>query len=90
MARGEAEIGFQQVSELKQVRGIDLVGPLPPGAQKMTDFCGAVAVKAKQPGAARELLSFLASPRTAGAIIASGMEPVTGPAAMTTADAGFR
>jgi molybdate transport system substrate-binding protein len=77
VARGDAEIGFQQISELLPVAGIDYVGPLPPGAQKVTIFSAGVAVGAREPDAARALIKFLASPATANAIKKSGLEPVT-------------
>jgi len=77
VARGDVEIGFQQISELLPVSGIDYVGPLPPGAQKVTVFSAGVAVGAKEPDAARALIKFLASPATAPAIKKGGLEPVT-------------
>jgi molybdate transport system substrate-binding protein len=76
VARGDAEIGFQQISELLPVPGIDYVGPLPPGVQKITLFSAGVALGAKEPDAARALIKFLASPATATAIKKSGLEPV--------------
>ena len=75
VARGEAEIGFQQISELLPVPGIDLIGPLPPGAQRVTVFSAGVAAEAKSPDAARALIAFLASPAAAAAITKSGLEP---------------
>ena len=77
VARGEAEIGLQQASELLPVPGIDYVGPLPAELQKITVFSAGVAVGAKEPDAARALISCLASPAAAGAIKKSGLEPVT-------------
>lgn len=76
VARGDAEIGFQQVSELLPVHGIDYVGPLPPGAQKVTTFSAGIAAHAKHPDSARALIQFLASPAVARAIAATGLEPV--------------
>lgn len=76
VARGEAEIGFQQVSELLPVAGIDFVGPLPPDIQSITVFSGAVHVGAREPGAVRELLKFLSSPASAPVMKRRGMEPV--------------
>jgi molybdate transport system substrate-binding protein len=76
VARGEAEIGFQQISELLPVSGIDYIGPLPPGAQRVTVFSAGVAASAKAPDAARALIAFLASPAAAGAITKSGLEPI--------------
>jgi len=76
VARGEAEIGFQQMGELLHVgEGIDLVGPLPPEIQNITLFSGGVHVRARQPGRARELLDFLSAPAAATLIRSKGMEP---------------
>ncbi len=77
VARGDAEIGFQQISELLPIPGIDYVGPLPPEVQKVTVFSAGVVVGAKEPDAARALIKFLASPAAAPAITKSGLEPVT-------------
>jgi molybdate transport system substrate-binding protein len=76
VARGEAEIGFQQISELLPVAGIDLVGPLPPELQKVTVFAAGVATKAQQPEAARALIGYLTSPAAAPVIAKSGLEPI--------------
>jgi molybdate transport system substrate-binding protein len=76
VARGDAEIGFQQISELKPIAGIDLVGPLPPELQQFTVFSAGIVVGSKEPEAARSLIKFLASPEAAPAITASGMEPL--------------
>jgi molybdate transport system substrate-binding protein len=77
VARGEAEIGFQQISELLPVPGIDYVGPLPPELQRVTVFSAGVAVGARDSNAAHALIRFLASPDAAHAITKSGMEPIT-------------
>lgn len=74
VARGEAEIGFQQISELLPVPGIELVGPLPPGAQRVTVFSAGVATSSKSPDAARACIRFLASSEAARAVKASGLE----------------
>jgi len=76
VARGEAEIGFQQTSELLPVPGIDYVGPLPPEVQKVTVFSAGVAVGATDSDAACAVIRFLASPDAAHAITTSGMEPI--------------
>ena len=60
VARGEAEIGFQRVGELKPIAGIDLVGPLSPELQKITIFSAGIVVGARDPDAARALIAFLA------------------------------
>jgi molybdate transport system substrate-binding protein len=75
VARGEAEIGFQQMSELLPVPGIDHVTPLPPEVQKVSVFSAGVALSTTDPDAAREIVRFLASPEAARAIIDSGLEP---------------
>jgi molybdate transport system substrate-binding protein len=77
VARGEAEIGFQQMSELMPVRGIDIVGPLPPEVQKITIFSAGIVAGAKDGRAAKALLDFLSSPAASAAITSSGLEPIT-------------
>lgn len=77
VARGDAEIGFQQIAELRPVPGIDYVGPLPPEVQKVTIFSAGVAVGAKKPDAARALIKFLVSPALVPAITKTGLEPIT-------------
>ena len=77
VARGEAEIGFQQISELRPVKGIDIVGALPPDAQRVTMFSAGIVAGAKQPDAAKQLIAFLSSPAAAAAIRRSGLDPVT-------------
>ena len=75
VARGEIEIGFQQISELRPVKGIDIVGPLPPGAQKVTIFAAGIPVTSKHPADAKALIRWLASPAAYPAIKASGLDP---------------
>ena len=75
VARGEAEIGFQQISELLPVSGIDLVGALPAELQKITVFSAGVAANANEPQAGRALIRFLSSSEAAPAIERSGLEP---------------
>jgi molybdate transport system substrate-binding protein len=76
VARGEAELAIQQVSELLEVPGVELVGPLPAEIQKITIFAVGVATGATQPDAAWALMNFLASPAAIKAIKKSGLEPV--------------
>ena len=78
VARGEAEIGFQQISELKPIKGIDLLGPLPPEVQKYTVFSAGIVSGSDQQQAAAGLLRFLASPEARAAIVESGMQPMSG------------
>jgi molybdate transport system substrate-binding protein len=75
VARGEAEIGLQQISELLPEKGIDIVGPLPADAQKITVFSAGIVAGAKSPDAARALIAYLASPAAAAAITKAGLEP---------------
>ena len=76
IARGDAEIGFQQMSELLPVPGIDHVTPLPPDVQKVSVFSAGVAVSTRDSDAAHAVVRFLASPEAAGAITNSGLEPI--------------
>jgi molybdate transport system substrate-binding protein len=76
LARGEVDLGFQQLSELVHRPGIDVVGPLPAEIQIVTTFSGAVGTRARQPGAARTLLDFMTSPAAADAKRRAGMEHV--------------
>ena len=75
VARGEIEIGFQQISELRPVKGIEIVGPLPPGARRVTVFAAGVPATSKHPGEAKALIDWLASPAAYLAIKESGLEP---------------
>jgi molybdate transport system substrate-binding protein len=75
VARGEAELGIQLISEIVSVRGAELLGPLPGDLQSMTDILAGVLTAAPEPDAARALLRFLSSPAAAPAIKAAGMEP---------------
>jgi molybdate transport system substrate-binding protein len=76
VARGEAEIGFQQMSELLPVPGIDHITPLPPEVQKVSLFSAGVALTTTDSDAAHALVRFLASPEAARAITNSGLEPI--------------
>jgi molybdate transport system substrate-binding protein len=75
IARGEAEIGFQQMSELLPVPGIAYVTPLPAEVQKVSLFSGGIAATTTDVNAARAVLKFLVSHEAAGAITNSGLEP---------------
>ena len=76
VARGDAEIGFQQISEMLPVPGADIVGPLPPELQKITVFSAGIVTTSEQPDAGRALITFLASPAASVAIVKSGLEPI--------------
>ena len=75
VARGDAEIGFQQESELLPVKGIDYLGPLPADIQEVTVFSAAVHKAAGPTDAARALLKFLTAPEAAPIIRKTGMKP---------------
>jgi molybdate transport system substrate-binding protein len=75
VARGEAEIGFQQISELKPVSGIDIVGPIPESVQQVTPYSAGVVAGTRQPEAAKALIDYLASPEAAEMIRNSGLDP---------------
>ncbi|WP_238288644.1 substrate-binding domain-containing protein [Caballeronia novacaledonica] len=75
IARGEVELGFQQMSEMIGVEGIDVLGMLPPRIQTLTVFEAAICVNANAPQLARAFLAFLASPDADGAKVRHGMEP---------------
>jgi molybdate transport system substrate-binding protein len=76
VARGEAEIGFQQVSELLPVPDADLVGELPPEVQKVTVFSAGVVAGSKVPDAARALIRFLGSADARPVVAKTGLEPI--------------
>jgi molybdate transport system substrate-binding protein len=78
VARGEAEIGFQQVSELLHVPGVTLVGPIPAELQPRFAYSGAMTASVKEPDAARALIRFIASPEAAAAITNAGLAPIAG------------
>ncbi|MCC6888422.1 MAG: substrate-binding domain-containing protein [Hyphomicrobiales bacterium] len=74
LARGEIDIGFQQVSELLLFPGIQYVGPVPQEMQCISVFTGGVHTAARQPAAARAFIAFIRSPAARTYITATGME----------------
>jgi molybdate transport system substrate-binding protein len=76
IARGEAEIGVQQISELMPVAGIDIIGPLPGELQKMTVFSAGVSASAAQPDGARALIAALSAPDARPVFKRKGLEAV--------------
>jgi len=75
VARGDAEIGFQQISELVHIAGIDFIGPIPSDAQLVTVVSGGVHAGAQQPDAAKKWMAFLASPAAAPVLKKNGLDP---------------
>ncbi len=76
VARGEAEMAVQQISELMPVKGIDIVGPLPDEVQKISVFAAGVFRAARNPDGAEKLIALLVDPRLAPLLIRKGLEPV--------------
>jgi molybdate transport system substrate-binding protein len=75
VARGEAELGVQQISELLPVSGISYVGPLPPEYQNYTVFSASLATHATHARAGRAFIAFLSTPAARKVFTANGMEP---------------
>lgn len=75
LARGEADLGFQQLSELLDLPGIEILGLLPPAIQKETVFSAGVASRSSNPRKAGALIEFLISPETAPAKRRHGLDP---------------
>jgi molybdate transport system substrate-binding protein len=75
LASGEADIAIQQVSELKQVKGIEVVGPIPLELQTPALFSAGIMADAKLPREAERLLRYLASPEVAPVLRETGLEP---------------
>ena len=77
VARGDAEIGFQQMSELLPIQGVEIVGPLPSEVQKITVYSGGIIVGSEHPQLATQFLRFLASPEAEEDIESSGLRPIS-------------
>ena len=76
VARGEAEIGIQQISELRAVRGVDYVGPLPDEVQRVSTFAVGITTKAVNPAGARALIDLVTSPEGSAVLRQSGLDPI--------------
>lgn len=76
VAKGEVELGFQQLSELIHLDGINIVGPLPPEIQITTTFSAGVCTASAQAGAVKAMLTYMASPAAAAAKLRQGMEVI--------------
>ncbi len=75
-ARGDVDIAVQQISELMQVKGIDIIGPLPDALQKVSVFSAGIFTTAKNVANAAALIAWLSTPETAAIIKAKGLEPL--------------
>jgi molybdate transport system substrate-binding protein len=80
VAKGEAEIGFQQISELLPVPGITLVGAIPDSVQRITTFSAGVSTTSRAQTRGRELVAYLSSKNAWKAIRESGLDPIVAPA----------
>jgi len=88
VARGDVELGFQHLSELIHLPGIDVVGQLPRPIQTITMFAGGVCARSTLPDAVRELLAFMGSPAADEVKRRNGMEPVSAELSECIADLG--
>jgi molybdate transport system substrate-binding protein len=75
LARGDAEIGFQQLSEMLGEPGIEIVGPLPADIQAITIFTAGLSSRSLHPEKARALIAYLASQKADVTKRRHGMEP---------------
>ena len=75
VAQGDADLGFQQLSEFLGVEGIEILGPLPPEIQAVTIFSAGVCTGSERPAETEALIAFLASPETDAIKREQGMEP---------------
>lgn len=74
VARGEVEIGFNQISEILAAEGVDLVGPLPAAIQNNTQFSAGIVANGKQPAAAKTLIEFMSSAQSKAIMKSKGFE----------------
>jgi molybdate transport system substrate-binding protein len=75
VARGDAEIGVAQMSEILAAPGVQLAGPVPADLQSFTSYATVIPANAKEPGAAKAFIEFLASPEAISILKAKGLEP---------------
>jgi len=79
VARGDAEIGLQQISELLPLPGLDFLGPIPAEVQLVTVFSAGIATNSKSPEEAQQLIKYLSSAAVAPTIAKTGLEPIPTP-----------
>ena len=75
LARGDADLGFQQISELIHAKGIDYLGPLPKEIQNVTVWSAALPSAALAPDAAKAFIKLLSAPESASVVRKMGMDP---------------
>jgi molybdate transport system substrate-binding protein len=75
VAKGEAELAVQQMSELVGLKGTDIVGPFPPELNLVSQIVGAISANTREPEAAKAFIKFFTSPEVNAVIKAKGMEP---------------
>ena len=78
VARGEVEIGFQQVSEILSIEGAAFAGPVPAAYQLVTTFSAGIMTQARNPAGAQRLIDFLSSTEAVATVAESGLEPLVG------------
>jgi molybdate transport system substrate-binding protein len=76
VARGEADIGFQQMSELLPVKGVTVVGTIPDAVQRITVFSAGIAASSANAAAGRELIDYLSSRQAWRVMRESGVDPI--------------
>jgi molybdate transport system substrate-binding protein len=79
VAKGDYQLGFQQVSELLPVQGVTFVGKIPESVQSVTRYAAGIPVSTKHPTEARALLEFLASPAAGPVVKSTGLDPIGAP-----------
>jgi molybdate transport system substrate-binding protein len=79
VAKGDYQLGFQQVSELLPVPGIQFVGKIPESLQSVTRYAAGIPVGAAHPREAKQFLDFLASPEAAPDVASTGLDPLATP-----------
>lgn len=74
--RGDADVGLQQISELRAIPGIQYIGPLPEAVQKVSVISAAIGKDAKERKAAEALLAYLKTPEAAATFVKTGLDPI--------------